>query len=300
MTYTIPASPSFRLVAQPGSIDPHPASLSSEADRVIPKNPTDWNLFQQVINVVDATTTDRKQLAHDLKLYHWWSIWNQLVFRSSLQPCFLSVENAEYGSWLGFCQGAPTRKIAISLAAYSARKSLDSEGGAAHHGIVERPAPFKELRSLEWNACLVLLHEMMHDSIFNSAGHHHHEDALWASLCNMIGRDALGLPRNYGGLVKRKLTVKDENGNTVMIPHSDGKTDEDGNVIMKPKRETVWEWSNLNSNTDNGFKNASVQEMRSFPYLEGDPFIEMHTSIVSKGKLVAKNNGEPVIIPPQF
>ncbi len=304
MTRTLSPSPAFKLVAQPGSIQPHNASQAPSLDRYLASNTTDWALFQQVINVIDATTTDRVQLAHDLKLYHWWSIWNQLVFRSSLQPCFLSVENADYGRWLGCCHGFPTRKIAVALAAYSHRKSLDSEGGAGHHGVAvaeaQRPEPFSSLRPLEWNACLVLLHEMMHDCLFATIGCHEHEQVEWARLCNMIGRDVLNVPLNYGGLAKRKLTVKDQDGNTVMIPHRDGKTDEDGNVIMKPKRETRWEWSNLNPPTDNNYRRASVTEMRCFPYVEGSPFIAMHTAVLTDGKAVASNGGEPVIIPPQF
>ena len=296
------ASPSYRLVTQPGSVDPHPVSLSTEVDRLIPKSTTDWDLFEQTINVVDAATTDREQLAHNLKLYDWWSIWNQLVFRSALKPNFLSVETAEYGKWLGQCSMAPVRQISISMAAYSHTKSLDSEGGAGHHSVAvnseERPSQFNALQPLEWNACLVLLHEMMHDCLFSSVGRHAHEDANWGSLCNMIGRDVLGVPLNYGGLTASKKVVKDENGKTVMQPHAKCKLDEDGNVIMVAKRITVWEWRSADVN--NGLRTAEVDEMRCFPYLNDDPFIEMHTTVLEKGAAVRKNKGLPVFIPPQF
>ena len=296
------ASPSYRLVTQPGAVDPHPVSLSTEVDRLIPKSTTNWDLFEQTINVVDAATTDREQLAHNLKLYDWWSIWNQLVFRSALKPNFLSVETAEYGKWLGQCSMAPVRQISISMAAYSYTKRLDSEGGAGHHGVAvnseERPRQFNALQPLEWNACLVLLHEMMHDCLFSSVGMHAHEDANWGGLCNMIGRDVLGVPLNYGGLIKRKVPVLDKNGEVVMQPHANGKCDDEGNVIMVRKRITVWEWHGADFN--NGFRNAEVNEMRCFPYLEDDPFIEMHTTVLGKGAAVRKNKGLPVFIPPQF
>ena len=295
-------SPSYRLVTQPGSVDPHPVSLSTEVDRLIPKSTTNWDLFEQTINVVDAATTDREQLAHNLKLYDWWSIWNQLVFRSALKPNFLSVETADYGRWLGQCSMAPVRQISISMAAYSHTKKLDSEGGAGHHGVAvngkERPPQFNALQPLEWNACLVLLHEMMHDCLFSSVGEHKHEDSDWGGLCNMIGRDVLGVPLNYGGLIKRKVPVLDYNGEVIMQPHADGKCDEEGNVIMVRKRITVWQWDGTDFN--NGFRNAEVDEMRCFPYLIDDPFIEMHTTVLEKGAAVKKNKGLPVSIPPQF
>lgn len=297
-------APSLKLVAPPGSVSPHPASLNPEFDKYLPKTSTNWTLFNQVVTVIDATTTDRKQLAHNMKLYHWWSIWNQLVFRSSLQPNFLSVESAEYGKWLGVCCLHPVRKIAISLAAYSARKSLDEEGGAGHHGVATdpnlRPEQFRDLKPLEWNACLVLLHEMMHDCLWAALGKHSHECMAWGQLCNMVGRDVLGVPRNYTGLIQRRLTVKDENGNTVMQPHADGKCDENGNIIMKPKRQIVWEPTFKTPKFPNDFNIASATEMRCFPYLEGSSFIEMHTATLTTGKAVKNNGGNPVIIPPQF
>jgi hypothetical protein len=271
-------------------------------DRLIPQKTTDWDLFAQTINVVDAATTDREQLAHNLKLYDWWSIWNQLVFRSTLKPNFLSVETADYGRWLGLCALAPYRQISISMAAYSHTKRLDSEGGAGHHGVGidanKRPPQFKDLQPLEWNACLVLVHEMMHDCLFSSVGLHAHEDANWGGLCNMIGRDVLGVPLNYGGLIKRKLPILDDNGEIVMQPHANGKCDDEGNVIMVRKRITVWQWRGADFN--NGFRKAEVDEMRCFPYLKDDPFIEMHTTIKEQGAAVRKNKGLPVIMLPQF
>jgi len=301
MTATL--SPSFRLVTQPGTVEPHPASLSPDVDELIPKTTTDWELFAQTVRVVDATTTDREQLSHKLKLYDWWSIWNQLVFRSSLKPNFLSVESADYGRWLGLCRMAPVRQICISLAAYSSRKSLDDEGGARHHSATvssnQRPVQFADLMPLEWNACLVLLHEMIHDCLFSSIGLHKHEDEFWAAMCNMVGRDVLGVPLNYGGLIKRKIALKDHNGNVVMQPHAEGKRDEEGNVIMVPKRQVVWTQESEPS-FNNEFRTAEVEEMRCFPYLKDDPFIDMHTTVLIKGKAVQKNKGLPVVIPPQF
>ena len=301
MTATL--SPCFQLVTQPGSVEPHPASLSPDVDDLIPETTTDWELFAQTIRVIDATTTDPEQLSHRLKLYDWWSIWNQLVFRSSLKPNFLSVESAEYGRWLGLCRMAPVRQICISMASYSHTKRLDSEGGAGHHGVAvdsnQRPAQFADLKPLEWNACLVLLHEMIHDCLFSSIGLHKHEDHFWAAMCNMVGRDVLGVPLNYGGLIRRKIALKDHNGNVVMQPHAEGKRDEEGNVIMVPKRQVVWEQeSKLPFN--NEFRTAGVWEMRCFPYLNDDPFIETHTTVLTEGKAVRKNKGLPVVIPPQF
>lgn len=299
LTPATAGQPVLGLITQPGTVDPHPASLSTEWDKWLPSEPTDWSIFDQVVNVIDSLTTDREQLDHVLKLYDWWSIWNQLVFRSSLKPNFLSVETADYGKWLGLCHMAPARKISISLAAYSHRHRVSDDAG--HHSctVGKRPAQFEHLTNCEWNACLILLHEMMHDCLWTSVGDHDHEGPAWAQLCNLIGREVLELPLLYTWLISRKLTAKDADGNNVMQPHSKGKTDDDGNILMVPKRYTVWSTSHKGPVPD-GLRIADVSEMRCFPYLMDDPFIEMHTSVIETGKLVAKNDGQPVVVLPQF
>lgn len=299
LTPATAGQPVLGLVTQPGTVDPHPASTSTEWNEWLPSTSTDWSLFQQVVNVIDSLTTDREQLDHVLKLYDWWSIWNQLVFRSSLKPNFLSVETADYGKWLGLCHMAPARKISISLAAYSHRHIVSDDAGHHSATVATRPAQFEKLSKCEWNACLILLHEMMHDCLWSSVGDHNHEGQAWAQLCNMIGREVLGLPLLYTWLKAQKITVKDADGNTVMQPHRDGKKDDNGNVILKPKRAVVWRTSHQGPAPD-GLRIAEVDEMRCFPYLLDDPFIEMHTSTITRGKLVAANDGKPVSIPPQF
>ena len=114
----------------------------------------------------------------------------------------------------------------------------------------------------------------------------------------MAGRDVLGVPLNYGGLIRRKLAVKGRDGKTIMQPRTDGKCDEEGNVIMVPMRQVVW--TPMRQVFNNDFRTADEKEMRCFPYLNDDPFIEMHTTVLTEGKAVRKNKGLPVVIPPQF
>ena len=295
--------PTLELVTQPGTVNPHPASLSTEWDKWLPSTQTDWSLFQQTVNVIDAMTTDRTQLDEVLRLYDWWSIWNQLVFRSSLKPNFISVETADYGKWLGLCCMFPSRKIAISLAAYSHRHITNDDGIPHAEGTkstrAKRPPQFEHLSNTNWNACCILLHEMMHDCLWASIGKHEHESGSWAQLCNMIGRDILGLPLLYAGMVNRRLTCRDDDGNVIMQPISNGKTDDDGNIVMVPKRKTVWE-STYKGPVPDGMRKATEIELRCFPYLESDSYIAMHTITLTEGKLVAKNGGEPVVITPTF
>lgn len=281
-------------VTQPDTVQPHPVSLSTEWDKWLPSGTTDWSIFQQTVNVVNAMTTDVEELNHILKLYDWWSIWNQLVFRSSLKPIFVSLETADYGKWLGQCHMSPARKIAISTAAYSHRHREQDDSGHHSSTITNRPAQFESLSGCEWNACLILLHEMMHDCLWSSVGKHSHESESWAALCNMIGRDVLGMPLFYSALTTRKLNLKDAEGNNILQP---SKTNPDKLV---PKRYTIWGPSIKAKDVPSGYRLAEVDEMRSFPYVSDDPFLEMHTSVIRTGKSVEKNGGQPVRVPPQF
>ena len=140
----IAGQPVLGLITQPDTIEPHSESLSPDLDPWLPSQSTDWSIFQQVVNVVDSLTTDREELDHILKLYDWWSIWNQLVFRSSLKPSFISLETAEYGKWLGLCQWSPARKICIAKSAYSHRHR-DADDGGHHSHSVSRPPQFESL-----------------------------------------------------------------------------------------------------------------------------------------------------------
>ena len=185
---------------------PHP--IPHYVEQFIPDAQTDWQLFNSIRYAVMGTTTgEDKGLA--LRYLDWWKIINVECFGSRLQPLFISREVSSYGHWIGLCQSAPTRQIKLAWGAFK----------SPHHdeAVVNRVAGFEDLSGPEHNAAMVILHEMMHQSLFEAGKEADHDSIGWAMLCRHLG-DVLGLPYDYHFLRMKKVSKLDANGNPVKVP----------------------------------------------------------------------------------
>ena len=258
----------------------------------VPNTKTDWKLWDSIYYAISGTMSgEDKQVAFSYQ--DWWKIINEEVFESRLQPLFISREVASYGHWIGLCCENP-RHIKLAKAAFK----------AGHHdnSVIKRLAGFENLGAASHNAAMVILHEMMHQSLIEARKNPDHDSDGWAALCNYVG-DVLGLPYQYIQLKEKKEPVLDDNGNPVMYQATDTNGEllflKSGKPKMVVKRRSIKE-PVANITRDESKPLAPYDAFYCFPYIAEDAFIASNTIVKTTGKAVDKNNGEPVTIYPSF
>ena len=259
---------------------------------------TDWKLFDSIRYAIDGTATGEDR-GLSLQFLDWWKTINVECFESRLQPLFITREVSSYGHWIGLCQAAPTRHIKLAWRAF----------GAQHHekAVQIRLPGFEDLGPNNHNAAMVILHEMMHQSLFEAGKDYAHESDGWAALCSYLG-DVLGLPYDYQHLKLKKVPVLDDDGNPIKVPVFDDGVQvflKNGKPKMKQLRKNVRVPSGgFNRNDWGQFATskplAPYDAFYCFPYCPDDQFIQANTTVKTSGKAVDKNDGKPVSIPPQF
>jgi hypothetical protein len=149
---------------------------------------------------------------------------------------------------------------------------------------------------------MVVLHEMMHQALCEANQDPDHDSIGWAVLCKYLG-DILGLPYDYTHLRLTKVPVVDADGNIVREP----VFDKEGNPVMLKNGQQKTRQVRTNARVPSGwFKRdeskplAPYDAYYCFPYCSQSAFIQANTTIKTSGKAVDNNDGEPVIIPPQF
>lgn len=268
-------------------------TIPDYAKPYVPETQTDWQLFDSIRYAVKGTTTGvDKSLC--LQFLDWWKTINVECFESRLQPLFISREVSSYGHWIGLCQSSPSRHIKLAWAAFT----------STHHARAVTKPPFElhDLSDCEFNAAMVILHEMMHQSLSEAGQNSAHESIGWAALCKYLG-GALGLPYDYVHLTIKKIPVLDEDG----LPLKKEAFDKEGNPILlkngEPKMVQVRENVRVPAKgyiRDESKPLAPYDAFFCFPYCADDPWIKANTITKMQGKAVANNGGEPVTIPPQF
>lgn len=258
----------------------------------VPDAQTDWKLFDAIRYAVLGTSTGEDKDLCPMFL-DWWRIINVECFESRLQPLFISREVSSYGHWIGLCCSKPNRQIKLAWAAFS----------CVHHeeAVTIRLPGLENLNGNQHNAAMVILHEMMHQSLFEAQQDYSHESEGWALLCKYLG-DVLGLPYDYIPLVKAKVPVLDDDGQPIKRPvFKDGEPVllKNGQQKMEQVRKNVRVPSKL-CQRDESKPLAPYSAFYCFPYCENDPWIQANTTVKTSGKAVDKNDGKPVIIPPQF
>ena len=269
-----------------------PHQIPDFARSFVPDSKTDWALFDAIRYAVMGTTTgEDKGLC--LKFLDWWKTINVECFESRLQPLFISREVSSYGHWIGLCQASPSRHIKLAWRAF----------GAQHHekAVQIRLPGFENLSPCNHNAAMVILHEMMHQSLFEAGQNYAHESDGWSALCSYLG-DVLGLPYDYQHLIIKKVPVLDDNGNPIKEPvfeNGEPVLLKNGKQKMKQVRKNVRVPAN-DQTRDESKPLAPYSAFYCFPYCESSAFIQHNTTIKTTGKAVEKNDGKPVSIPPQF
>ena len=276
-----------------------PNKIPDYARQYVPDAQTDWKLFDSICYAVKGTASGEEQ-DYSLMYLQWWKTINIECFESRLQPLFVSHEVSAYGHWIGLCQYFPQRQIKLATPAFRHN----------HHekAVINRLAGFEDLIGSHHNAAMVILHEMMHQSLFEAGKNPDHDSIGWAALCGYLG-EVLGLPYDYQHLKLTKVPVLDDNGNPIKIPVLDG----DGNPVllkngkpkMKPLRKNIRVPSDAQSRDSKGRFSESkplapYSAFYCFPYSEESAFIQHNTTVKTIGKAVEKNDGKPVSIPPQF
>ena len=268
-------------------------TIPDYAKRYVPNAQTDWQLFDAIVRAVDGTATGED---HSLSLMflNWWRIINVECFESRLQPLFISREVASYGHWIGLCQSSPNRQIKLAWLAFNS---------GHHEASVANTLPgFEDLTPSRQNAAMVVLHEMMHQSLFEANQDYEHDSVGWAALCKYLG-GVLGLPYDYTHLKLTKVPVIDPDGNIVR----ELVYDKEGNPVMLANGKQKTRQVRKNARVPSGWFErdeskplAPYDAYYCFPYCSDSAFIQANTIVKTIGKAVDKNNGEPVIVPPQF
>lgn len=240
-------------------------------DRPLPTAVTDWSLFNDLVRVHQSVATDASSC--DREMYEWWAQWNRLYFNETLRPLFIYTGNSDYGKYLGFCRYLPSREIMIQ------QQGIKSPIKGEHYGAsVMRHSAFAGLSEMQYCVALMLLHEMIHQACFEAGVNPDHEGAPWATHCNVIGAD-LGLRLTFSEM-KRGKAAKEK-----------GQASEKRRNVWRPVSDA------LLPGTD---RLATVEECRSFPWREDAAFIRANTVVLTEGKAVVQNGGEPVEILPKF
>jgi len=262
-------------------------TIPDYAQPLIPDAKTDWKLFDSIVYALSGTTNG-EDLKTSLMYLDWWRWLNIEVFGERLQPLFISREVAAFGHWIGLCSYHP-RHIKLAGPAFK----------AVHHdnAIANRLDYFKDLSGSEHNAAMVILHEMIHQSLFEAKKDTTHEGQPWMLLCKYIG-GILDLPYDYCPLKKAKEDVLDENGNPTYI-ESPTQTLKGGKPKMIKVRRNIWV-PNDGIKRDESKPLAPYHAYCCFPYVESSAFIQANTVTKTTGKKVEKNDGKPVTIPPSF
>ena len=277
---------------------PMPNKIPDYLHQYVPDAQTNWKLFDSICYAVKGTTAGEEQ-DFSLRYLQWWKTINIECFESRLQPLFVSREVAAYGHWIGLCQSQPQRQIKLAAPAFT----------HDHHekAVVNRLPGFEDLSGAEHNAAMVILHEMMHQSLFEAGQITDHDSHGWAALCGYLG-DVLGLPYDYQHLKIKKVPVLDDNGNPIKEPVlKDGEPVllKNGKPKMKQLRKNVRVPSDDQPRDSKGrFSEAKpmapYDAFYCFPYCPDAGFIQANTTVKTTGKAVDKNDGNPVSIPPQF
>ena len=257
----------------------------------VPDTKTDWKLWDSIRYAISGTMTgEDKQIA--LAYQDWWKVINDECFESRLQPLFISREVAAYGHWIGLCSYNP-RQIKLAAPAFK----------AGHHeqAVIKRLAGLEDLNAVKHNAAMVILHEMMHQSLFEAHKGCDHSSPGWAVLCSYLG-DILGLPYQYLHLIEKKVPVLDDNGKPVKYQAE--KAGElvylkSGEPKMLTKRRSV-KVPARNTVRDESKPLAPYSALYCFPYVAEDAFIAANTVTKTIGKAVDKNDGNPVTVHPSF
>ena len=269
-----------------------PHTIPSYAKPYVPDAQADWKLFDSICYAVKGTTAGEEQ-DFSLRYLQWWKTINIECFESRLQPLFISREVASYGHWIGLCQSSPSRHIKLAWAAFTA---------GHHEEAVQNKLPgFEELSGPRHNAAMVILHEMMHQSLFEAGKNPDHDSIGWATLCKYLG-DILGLPYDYCYLITKKVPKLDDNGQPVKVPvFKEGEPVllKNGQPKMKTARVNIRVPAN-GQTRDESKPLAPYSAFYCFPYSEESAFIQHNTTVKTTGKAVEKNDGKPVSVPPQF
>ena len=236
-------------------------------------------------------TGEDKQIA--LAYQDWWKIINIECFESRLQPLFISREVAAYGHWIGLCSYNP-RQIKLAAPAFK----------AGHHeqAVIKRLAGLEDLDGICHNAAMVILHEMMHQSLFESCKDTDHDSEGWAILCSYLG-NVLGLPYQFIRLKEKKVPTLDGNGKPIkkhaFDKHGNGLLLKSGEPKLVQVRHSI-KVPVANITRDESKPLAPYSAFYCFPYIAEDAFITANTVTKYKGKAVEKNDGNPVTIYPSF
>jgi hypothetical protein len=213
--------------------------------RTLPKASTDFGLLDELIRVHESVST----LA-DRSLYDWWQRWNKAYFNNTLRPLFIYFGNSDYGRHLGFHRVLPRREIMIQKSGIS----CDIKG--LHHiESAKRHDAFSDVPDSQYALALILLHEMMHQAVYEAGGDLNdncHLTPIWLELCNFIGDD-LGLGLTYAPMVRAKQAQRNDDGNA--IKSHEGKTVRQN--VWRPKK------AELRANTE---RFATYDECRKFPF----------------------------------
>lgn len=267
-------------------------TIPDYAKPYVPNTETDWQLFDSIRYAVMGTATGEDKTL-SLQYLDWWKIINVECFESKLQPLFISREVSSYGHWIGLCQYAPSRQIKLAWAAFT----------CSHHerAVQNRLPGMEDLDGRLHNAAMVILHEMMHQSLFEAGQNADHESVGWATLCKYLG-SILGLPYDYLPLRVIKVPVLDDDGNPIKRPAF-----KNGEPVMLKNGTQKMEQVRTNKRVpivgcerDESKPLAPYDAFYCFPYCEKSAFIQANTTIKRAGKAVEKNDGKPVVIPPQF
>lgn len=264
-----------------------PFSIPDYAQPLIPKAKTDWKLFDSIVYALSGTT-DGEDLKTSLMYLDWWRWLNIEVFGERLQPLFISQEVSAYGHWIGLCSYHP-RQIKLTGPAFK----------HVHHdnSIPNRLEYFKDLTGAQHNAAMVILHEMIHQSLYEAKKQTEHESQPWMLMCKYIG-GILDLPYDYCPLKKGKEDILGTDGKPIYEASPTQKL-KDGRPKMIKRRRNVWV-PIAGIDRDESKPLAPYDAYTHFPYVESSGFIQANTVTKTTGKKVAKNDGNPVHIPPSF
>ena len=269
-------------------------TIPDYAKPYVPQAQTDWQLFDSICYAIKGTATE-EEAAFGLRFMSWWKTINVECFESRLQPLFISREVSSYGHWIGLCQYTPTRHIKLAWAAFT----------AGHHEacVINRLPGFDDLSPMQHNAAMVVLHEMIHQSLFEAGRCTDHSSIGWAMLCRYLG-NILGLPYDYLPIVDAKVPYLDDKGEPIKRPvFKEGEPVllKNGNQKMEQVRYNVKKVSKRHEHLrDESKPLAPYEALYCFPCAPDSEFIKANTVTKTAGKAVEKNNGEPVVILPQF
>jgi len=167
--------------------------------RKLPATATDYDLLNNLITVHENTSS-----ALDRSVYNWWKKWNTIYFEDTLKPLFIYYGNTNYGKSIGQYNLEP-REILLQ------KTSINNFTKTAHHTTSAiRHKEFENITEEQYGTALILLHEMMHQAVFELGEERHlncHLDPNWLEHCNFIGND-LGLNLTFTALTRTKESKK--------------------------------------------------------------------------------------------